>query len=80
MRLRRVETVQTQTPSLPSGRVIICAVLAALPAVPPPYSHAEAGRFAAGAQIITGADREADAIVAIRPYASTSEQQKGAVV
>jgi hypothetical protein len=35
MRLRRVETLRTQTPSLPAGRVIICAVLAALPAVPP---------------------------------------------
>ena len=41
MRLRRGETVQTQTPSLPAGRVIICAVLAALPAVPSPCSPAD---------------------------------------
>jgi hypothetical protein len=59
--------------------VIISAVLSAL-SPSAPNTHAEAGRFATDAQIITGADREADAIVAIRPYACTSEQQQRAVV
>lgn len=42
-----------QTPSLPCGHVIICAVLAALSAVPPHPPTRKAGRAAAGAQIIT---------------------------
>jgi hypothetical protein len=41
-----------QTPSLWAG-VIICAVLAALSAVPPRTPTRKAGRASAGAQIIT---------------------------
>jgi hypothetical protein len=40
MRLRRGETVRPQTPSLPSGSVIICAVLTPLSAFRP-NTHAE---------------------------------------
>ena len=54
MPLRRGETVQTQTPSLPFLRGVIIYTI--LPALSPsaPLTHAQAGRFAAGAQIITG--------------------------
>jgi hypothetical protein len=56
-RLRRVETVPpclpAQTPSLPYGTVIICAVLAALSAFRSRTPKRKAGRASAGAQIIT---------------------------
>ncbi len=58
MRLRRGRLCPTcfpaQTPSLPFGTVIICAVLAALSAVTHPrIPMRKAGRAAAGSQIIT---------------------------
>ena len=55
MRLRRVETVPTQTPSLPfwEGDHLRSPHVALGSSAP--YTHAEAGRSAAGAQIITRA-------------------------
>ncbi len=60
MRLRRRETVsrpvfpQTRRFAARFSGMIICAVLAALSAVPPVPPTRTAGRATAGAQIITG--------------------------
>jgi hypothetical protein len=58
MRLRRGETVRTQTPNLLfwEGDHLRRPYVAL--GLPPPYTHAEAGRFAAGAQIITETSTE----------------------